>query len=1001
MRILFQRELRGILLFLLLMIVSTGFTQSLHRPIRTFGEGQIPKVGDPKGIIQDGRGVIWVWGSRGATWYDGARFGHLSTETGLPSDHVYHVKTLPDNSILFATYGGLVQYHPGLGTLDTLLSDPGIPIRDVVVHEKGLFIATNAGVMFHDERGYFRIGVMPADTTFGFNFLVHQFAYDPERELLWAATDRIGVVRIDLTELWPLLETNPEVVSDLVVHQCPIAFRYEKPHMVDPLEFYTISEAQARTRRWQKVAQLYTIHPRHIPWAVEGLVLDPEHGGVLLHTRQEVYRISEAGSIERVGVPRQPVGVRRLALLKDGRVSIVRSDGVFMLEGKETDPSAREWITRQSNIRAHYQDQQGIHWMVDSRGDLHRYSSIGISVFASQSYPILEDLREIHELENGTLLLASSRGLAHLFRDSLETIFRFDQLLGGFAASGVDRYGQYMIATSNRLYRFNPATRRAAALTGELIVNSSRTNFDADDQGNLWFVLSEHLYRWDGDHLARHEKDSFTASLFLDAEPGGRILVGQWPWLYERNDGIVRRYTALAILEAEHEEFPNSGWVEERPFVSLPSNKLNDDFSAMVGATGPDGAYWVGTFNSGIVRIVSFANPYQTIDSMRVYDKRTGLPSNSVHQLNVGSNGDLHFTLAHGAAVITREGIQSVTVPLPEGAILFDFLCLDDGRIICATSHGLLIISEDRSFALDKSSGLPEDAVVRVRLLADGSLLAQQPNGVFLVDLEHLLGSVQPGGAPVFSSVVVNETRFDPQERVVVESQRRSLRCEIALPDFFNERSHLFSWRLAGFDADFRPYSHQTQIEYTNLPPGEYRLELKARNGFGEERIVEKPLILFVPRRFHETPLFYLTMIVLGLLVILLFLRWRIARLRAQQEAALHVEQEKLLVASRLAAAVAHEFNNPLQIILGAWELNRNKGLPQEKKTEYLDRIPTQVSRMQVLIEKLLAIRQIREVDYAAGVKILDLATQSLEEGTPVAEPEDPDAKKPDTNPEM
>ena len=70
-----------------------------------------------------------------------------------------------------------------------------------------------------------------------------------------------------------------------------------------------------------------------------------------------------------------------------------------------------------------------------------------------------------------------------------------------------------------------------------------------------------------------------------------------------------------------------------------------------------------------------------------------------------------------------------------------------------------------------------------------------------------------------------------------------------------------------------------------------------------------------------------------------------------QQQARL-VESEKLAVIGRLAAGIAHELNNPLQVMLGYLSLNR--GLRDRRLAEHLAATEEEVLRCQAIVEGML-----------------------------------------------
>ncbi len=88
---------------------------------------------------------------------------------------------------------------------------------------------------------------------------------------------------------------------------------------------------------------------------------------------------------------------------------------------------------------------------------------------------------------------------------------------------------------------------------------------------------------------------------------------------------------------------------------------------------------------------------------------------------------------------------------------------------------------------------------------------------------------------------------------------------------------------------------------------------------------------------------------------------------------ALELESEKLSTAAQLSATIAHEFNNPLAILKGAAELIASESIDFDSKKRHIEKIPHQVERMAELVQKLLTLNELKEIHYAAGMKILNI----------------------------
>ena len=91
------------------------------------------------------------------------------------------------------------------------------------------------------------------------------------------------------------------------------------------------------------------------------------------------------------------------------------------------------------------------------------------------------------------------------------------------------------------------------------------------------------------------------------------------------------------------------------------------------------------------------------------------------------------------------------------------------------------------------------------------------------------------------------------------------------------------------------------------------------------------------------------------------------------------IEADRLRTAQKLAISVAHEFNNPLMIISGVYQLLKPAMLSalDENQLEHMERMPRAVERMHKLVQKLLKLNSLKEAEYAAGQVFFDLGQSS------------------------
>jgi len=84
-------------------------------------------------------------------------------------------------------------------------------------------------------------------------------------------------------------------------------------------------------------------------------------------------------------------------------------------------------------------------------------------------------------------------------------------------------------------------------------------------------------------------------------------------------------------------------------------------------------------------------------------------------------------------------------------------------------------------------------------------------------------------------------------------------------------------------------------------------------------------------------------------------------------------EAQELRVANKMAATIAHEFNNPMAVISGTLDLISMGVTDITEQEKQFEKIRAQIQRMKNLVNYLLELRELKEIDYAASTKILDI----------------------------
>jgi DNA-binding CsgD family transcriptional regulator len=126
-----------------------------------------------------------------------------------------------------------------------------------------------------------------------------------------------------------------------------------------------------------------------------------------------------------------------------------------------------------------------------------------------------------------------------------------------------------------------------------------------------------------------------------------------------------------------------------------------------------------------------------------------------------------------------------------------------------------------------------------------------------------------------------------------INNNWKLIRFEFAAPVYGYQNNIEYSYRLKGFDKNWSDWNKRTEKEYTNLPPGTYTFEVRARNNLGNESISATYSFTILPPWYQSTIAFIVYLLLFGFLIYQL-IKWQKKKFAAQQKK-YEEEQNKLL----------------------------------------------------------------------------------------------------------
>lgn len=321
--------------------------------------------------------------------------------------------------------------------------------------------------------------------------------------------------------------------------------------------------------------------------------------------------------------------------------------------------------------------------------------------------------------------------------------------------------------------------------------------------------------------------------------------------------------------------------------------------------------------------------------------------------LTVASDGDVWALTDQAIHWLDRQadGSYTVSTPITQRSELGapHVLAEDEGVLWLAGDNGVLRHAPRRT----RRPTPPIAALVRRVVTVESDSLIYGGGGLY----GEGGGAAGDGSAEASVQAPSAEASGGPRAQHQLAYDYNALRFEFAAPGFGSNGRIEFQHRLIGFDDEWSPWTEEAWKDYTNLAPGRYEFEVRARN----PRVWESRAATF---SFEVLPPWYGTMWAyalfgaLGLAFIAGAVWWRSAHLEARarnlermvaqrtqevQEQAKQlasynrelrqtneVLQETLEQKSELLGIAAHDLKNPLFGIRGLSEiLLENKELDE------------------------------------------------------------------------
>ncbi len=438
-------------------------------------------------------------------------------------------------------------------------------------------------------------------------------------------------------------------------------------------------------------------------------------------------------------------------------------------------------------------------------------------------------IRTVLSHSDGSIWTGSSRGLSRIEKDQAQPISLPAPLTTLSVLSlteGPD--GSVWIGTySQGLFRWNAGTLKQVETVASGLSSNEIRALLFDDQGTLWMgtPLGVTLRQANG-RLRR-----------LDMADG---LSDEFIWVLERDDqGRIWAGTNNT-----------ASWFSEGRFHNLDLSEL-DDVEKVFGLLFQPGYLWLST-ERGLVR-------YRFVDQQqRLISQDDGLPSDTVFQTVADRQGGLWLTSSRGVIRVSLAGLNRY-IDHQEERLDIDVFDESDG-LATAQING----ASSPSAVMDKQGWIwVATAMGAARVQPEREL--GQETAYFPVWIEALRVDDQP--QPLSASLSL----APDSDRLTVSYAGLN----------YSDPGHIrYRTLLEGFDSHWVERGNQRRVEYTNLPPGDYRLRIQAGYPSLYWGLNEVSVYIIQQPYFWQRTWFRVLVLLLVAGLVALVSKWRVYRLQ-------------------------------------------------------------------------------------------------------------------------
>ncbi|WP_170246326.1 ligand-binding sensor domain-containing protein [Colwellia hornerae] len=525
-----------------------------------------------------------------------------------------------------------------------------------------------------------------------------------------------------------------------------------------------------------------------------GLPNSPAHTIILTKEKQLIVG-TQQGAYKLVKGIFQPLHKRLanekiISLLQDSDLNIwlgTNNHGIFKLSKNELEQLDESNGLPNNRVSSLYQDNEQSIWVGTSNG-LFRLREMPFITLTTKQGLSGNFIRSVLSHSDGSLWVGSSKGLNKINKGLISTIkvaHSNEQLSVLSLAETPDK--QVLVGTYTQgLYAVTNNKLQKLITTENGLPSNEIRSILVDSTKNIWLGTASGVVKISPDNtIEEFNKQSGLPANFIIAlaeDHKGRIWIGTGNGLASYNKGSLQTY------------------------------HLNDKFDAKYafGFHVEQNSLWIAS-DRGLIHINLMT------DEMSAVTKENGLPVDKIFQVVIDNNNTFWLSSNRGIISLTRSQINSVIQGKNKS---IDYNLFAEGV-------GLL------------SSQANGGSTPAATLHDDGSVWIATAKGVSHINHERLQRMAETVLPVVIEQLNVDGKYYPLLSTVELPKGASRITIHYAGLSYLMAKQIVYQSQLIGFDKQWQNKNNQTFTEFTNLEPGNYTFQMRAKypNGEWQENI--------------------------------------------------------------------------------------------------------------------------------------------------------------------